>query len=112
MVARDDTGMTEGEVDPRIIYPCFKSFDEFIDILRLKSLDGYVTERIERHLQGQADDYFLNQHRLDAATPHQPGAREIWLSRTKPGVPYNYLDLDKPELWRRSESADEFSSLM
>ena len=108
----DDTAMAEREVDSRIAYPCYKSFDEFIDVERLKSLDGYVVERIKRHLEARADDLFLNQHRLNAAAPHQPGAREIWLSRTKPGVPYDYLDLDKPELWARTEAADEFSSLV
>jgi hypothetical protein len=108
----DDTGMAEQAVDPRISYPCYKSFDEFIDVERLKSLDGYITERLEQRLKAQADDYFLNQHRLSADSPYQPGAREIWLSRTKPGVPYNYLDLDKPELWSRTEATKEFSSLM
>jgi hypothetical protein len=108
----DDTGMVEQRVDPRIFYPSYKSFDEFIDVERLKSLDSYITERIERRLKAPTDGYFLNQHRLNAATPHQPGAREIWLTRTKPGVPYNYLDLDKPELWRPTEAASEFSSLM
>ena len=108
----DDTGMTEHEVDPRITYPCYKSFDEFIDVARLKSLDGYINERIRAHLKAQTDDYFLNQHRLNAATPEQPGVREIWLTRTKPGVPYNYLDLDKPELWTRTSAAEEFYALM
>lgn len=111
-VPADDTGMIEQEVDPRIIYPCYKSFDDFIDVERLKSLDAYLTGQIERHRSTQTDDYFLNQHRLNAASPHQPGAREIWLARTLPGVPYNYLDLDRPELWRLTEAADEFSLLM
>jgi hypothetical protein len=108
----DDTGMIEQEFDPRIVYPCYKSFDDFIDVERLKSLDAYITERIRRHQTTQRDDYFLNQHRLNAATPHQPGAREIWLARTLPGVPYNYLDLNRPELWRRTPEAGEFSLLM
>jgi hypothetical protein len=107
----DDTIMT-AEVDPRITYPCYKSFDEFIDTERLKSLDGYITERIMRHITTEQDDYFLNAHRLDASSPHQPGVREIWLTRTKPGVPYNYLDLDRSELWMPTEAAGEFSLLM
>ncbi|HEX8179135.1 MAG TPA: hypothetical protein VF525_06270 [Pyrinomonadaceae bacterium] len=108
----DDTSMAEHEFDARITYPCYKSFDEFIDVARLKSLDGYITERIIAHLKAQTDDYFLNQHRLNAATPQRPGVREIWLTRTRPGVPYNYLDLDKPELWTRTSAAQEFSALM
>lgn len=108
----DDTGMIERAVDSRISYPCYKSFDEFIDVEKLKSLDGFIKERLSAHLKAQSDDYFLNQHRLNAAEAHQPGAREIWLSRTKPGVPYNYLDLDKPALWNRTAAAEEFSPLM
>ncbi len=108
----DATGMAGGEVDPRIVYPCYKSFDEFIDVGRLRSLDGYVEERIRRHIARRKEDYFLNLHRLDAATPETPGAREVWLTRTKPGVPYNYLDLDRPELWAPTPEAEEFSELM
>ncbi|HVG35284.1 MAG TPA: hypothetical protein VM911_19610 [Pyrinomonadaceae bacterium] len=102
----------EAAVDPRITYPCYKSFDPFIDVERLKSLDGYISERIKRHIAARQDDYFLNAHRLDASSPHQPGVREIWLTRTKQGVPYNYLDLDKAELWWPTEAATEFSLLM
>jgi hypothetical protein len=99
-------------VDPRINYPCYKSFDDFIDVEWLKSLDGHIAEGIGRHRATRETDFFLNQHRLDAAMPHRPGAREIWLARTLPGVPYNYLDLDKPELWRRTEAAGLFPELM
>ena len=35
------------KTDPRITYPCYKSFDEFIDVRRLKSLDGYLNDCIE-----------------------------------------------------------------
>jgi len=108
----DATGMKAQAIDPRIKYPCYKSFDEFIDVERLKSLDSYIAERIRRHIEAQADPFFLNAHRLDASSPHQPGAREIWLARTRPGVPYNYLDLDRTELWQRTEAAAEFSELM
>ena len=108
----DDTGMIEKAVDPRITYPCYKSFDEFIDVERLKSLDDYITERLKRRIEAQKDSYFLNVHRLKASTPERPGSREVWLTRTQPGVPYNYLDLNKPELWGRTEEASEFSLLM
>ena len=36
-------------VDSSITYPCYKSFDDIIDVERLKSLDAYITERIKRH---------------------------------------------------------------
>lgn len=100
------------KVDGRIHYPSYKSFDEFIDVERLRSLDGYIAERIERHIKTEKEDYFINYYRLDEAAPYQPGVREIWLSRTKPGTPYDYLDLDQTDLWERSEAADEFPLLM
>ena len=42
------SGEVAERVDPRIKYPSYKSLDEFIDVDWLKSLDGYVTERIEK----------------------------------------------------------------
>jgi hypothetical protein len=97
---------------PRISYPCYKSFDEFIDVKRLKCLDGYISERIERHIGQQTDSYFLNDHPLDESTPNKTAVREIWLSQTKGGVPYNYLDLDKPKLWEPAPASAEFGLLM
>lgn len=108
----DETATEERAVDARITYPCYKSLDEFIDVERLKSLDGYLAEWIRRHIGRRREDYFLNLHRLDASAPETPGSREVWLTRTKPGVPYNYLDLDRPELWSRTPEAEEFSELM
>ncbi|HEX8707046.1 MAG TPA: hypothetical protein VF723_02190, partial [Pyrinomonadaceae bacterium] len=108
----DDTRMIEQAADPRITYPCYKSFDEFIDVERLKSLDGYISERIREHIRTARDDYFLNLHRLKSSTPEVPGVREIWLTRTRRGVPYNYLDLNRPELWQQTPAAEEFRPLM
>jgi hypothetical protein len=92
--------------------PSYKSLDEFIDIDALRSLDGFLIERIQSHIAAEEDDFFLNEHRLDEATPYRPGVREIWLSRTLPGTPYDYLDLDKPDLWERTAEAEEFAPLM
>lgn len=97
---------------PGLAYPCYKSFDEFIDVEGLRSLDGYLTEKIQKQIASGCNDLFLNEHRLDPMAPHQPGAREVWLTTTKPGTPYNYLDLNKPELWEKTQSAKEFSRLM
>jgi hypothetical protein len=97
--------------EARITYPNYKSFDRFIDINRLKSLDGYLREKIQEHSRISAQDWFLNEHRLDPTTPHKPGAREVWLTRTRPGTSYNYLDLDQSELWEPTEWAARFSQL-
>ena len=86
-----------GDVQSNIHYPSYKSFDEFIDIEHLRSLNHYISNKIKRRIQQTSDSYFLNEHRLDESSPYAPGAREIWLSRTRAGTPYNYLDLDRPE---------------
>ena len=93
-------------------YPSYKSFDGFIDVEKLKALDGYLIEKIKQHRGLNLPDFFLNEHRLNANAPHQPGAREVWLTKTKPGTLYNYLDLNKPELWEPTEWAADFSLLM
>lgn len=100
------------ETEPRISYPCYKSFDEFIDIQKLKSLDAYIAGKIEQRINRQTEDYFLNAYRLDDSSPHQPGAREIWLSKIKNQQSGNYDDLDNTELWELTKEADEFPLLI
>ena len=99
------------ELDSRIKYPCYKSFDEFFDVQRLRSLDGYIRERIEGRLSGHDDTrFYTGPFRLDAAAPDRPGSRMIYLSRSI--KPDNYYDLNKAELWEATEEAGEFSLLM
>src|SRR5687768_6182851 len=101
------------EVDEGIVYPSYKSFDEFIDLEHLRSLDGFLTERIDADLESAAASYFCNLHRLEEDTPYQPGVREIWLARTKAGVPVEYADfVDRIELWEPTERTAEFEPLM
>ena len=103
----------QAATDLRITYPCYKSLDAFIDVPRLRALDAYLTEKINRHIKTNREDYFLNLYRLSAETPYQPGVREIWLSRTKAGCAPDYLDLvDKTEAWEPAEAAREFAELM
>ncbi|MEJ7669069.1 MAG: hypothetical protein WKH97_10130 [Casimicrobiaceae bacterium] len=97
--------------DPRITYPSYKSFDEFIDVDRLKSLDGYITERIERHLSIQQDiPFYTGPYRLEESAPDRPGSRMIYLAQSR--LPDSYFDLDKPELWEPTKGAEEFGHLM
>jgi hypothetical protein len=93
-------------------YPSFVSFDRFVDVERLRSLDGFIASRIREHIAAGKDSFFLNQHRMKEEAPYQPGVREIWLSKLVAGTPYNYLDLDRPELWEPSPAAAEFAPLM
>lgn len=99
-----------------ITYPCYKSFDEFLDVEKLKNLDGYLTERILRHIAAKSESFFLNAYRLDSESPYQPGAREIWLSAPLPNRNLNltqaYDELDKPDVWIRTPLADEFEQLI
>jgi hypothetical protein len=101
------------DVDERIVYPSYKSFDPFIDLDQLQGLDDFLTERITDDLNSAAASYFCNLHRLDKDTPYQPGVREIWLARTKSGVPAEYSDfVDRIDLWEPTERTAEFEPLM
>ncbi|HEY0077226.1 MAG TPA: hypothetical protein VGB73_01160 [Pyrinomonadaceae bacterium] len=101
----------QAKIDSRIKYPCYKSFDEFIDVERLKSLDGYIREGVERHRAAQKDiQFYTGPFKLDEESPDLPGSRMIYLAGSK--LPDNYYDLDKPELWERTKDAEEFSLLM
>ena len=103
-------GLPEG-VDPRINYPSYKSFDEFVDIDALRALDGYVRSRIERRLAAERDRrFYTGPFLLDPSAADRPGTRMIYLSRSR--RPDNYYDLDRTELWEPTEEAGEFSALM
>lgn len=86
--------------------------DKYIDVDRLLGLDSYLRTRIEDHATKSQDSFFLNQYRLDESSPYEPGVREIWLTRSVPGTPYEYLDLDRAGLWEFTEAADEFPELV
>ncbi|TDI94278.1 MAG: hypothetical protein E2O76_15890 [Caldithrix sp.] len=53
------------QVDPRIKYPCYKSLDEYIDVEKLKSLDGYLKKKVVSYLKtGQCQEFHTGfQHR-------------------------------------------------
>jgi hypothetical protein len=97
--------------DPRIVYPCYKSLDEFIDVERLKSLDGYITERIEKHMKaGDEEKFYTGTATMDVRAPKRPGSRVIHLTQTTREA--DYYELNDPDLWVRSKEAEEFSLLM
>ena len=107
-----DESSFDARVDERIKYPSYKSFDEFIDVNRLRSLDSYIPQKIKRRLQTQAPDlkFYTGPYRLERKTPARPGSRMIYLSFSE--KPDRYFDLDKTELWHPSVDADEFALLM
>ena len=94
-----------------IHYPCYKDLDSFIDVERLRSLDRYVSERIERRVAAARDlAFYTGPFLLNEREAYLPGSRLVYLSRSIEKE--NYYDLDRTELWQRSEEADEFSELM
>jgi hypothetical protein len=95
----------------RITYPSYKTLDDLIDVKRLRSLDGYISERIKRHLEFHNDlAFYTGPYRLQENAPDRPGSRMIYLARST--QPDSYFDLDKSELWKATEATAEFSLLM
>jgi hypothetical protein len=100
-----------GAVDERVTYPSYKCFDEFIDVERLRSLDGYIKQRVKRHILEHDDDkFYTGPYRLKETVSDRPGSRMIYLASSE--LPDSYFDLDRPEVWQPSPAANEFSLLM
>jgi hypothetical protein len=98
-------------VHPSVSYPSYKSFDEFIDVERLRSLDGYIRQRIKRHLLGREErKFYTGPYRLNGTTADRPGSRMIYLACSD--LPDSYFDLDRTDVWKRGECADDFPLLM
>ncbi len=98
-------------VDSRIEYPCYKSFDEFINVERLRALDAYIAERIRRHIVAEQDvKFYTGPYTLKQDAPGRPGSRMIYLAQSK--MPDSYFDLDKTELWEPTAATNEFALLM
>lgn len=115
VTTKTESGVIEepfySEVDSSIFYPSYKSFDEFIDIERLRSLDGYMMQRIKRHIQTQEDlKFYTGPYCLENNAPIRPGSRMIYLAYSE--LPDSYFDLDKTELWHPTIYANEFALLM
>ena len=109
--ARMNRQLDRVEIDPRVSYPSYKSLDDFLDIERLKGLDDYLTERVEaklRNREGEAFHTGVFKRRVWHKT--RPGSLVVPLTRSI--RPFNYLDLDKPEVWEPTAEADQFAELM
>ena len=100
-----------GVVDPRIFYPSYKSFDSLIDVQRLRSLDGYIRQRIRRRIAELEDPkFYTGPFTLDEEVAGRPGSRMIYLAESE--LPDSYFDLDRANIWHRAEAATEFALLM
>ena len=92
-------------------YPCYKDLDPFIDVERLKALDGYIRERLERRLAKAKDlAFYTGPFLLDGRDAHLPGSRLVYLSQSE--REQDYYDLDRTDLWHPTEDAEAFSELM
>lgn len=100
------------DVDPRIMYPSYMPMDAFMDVERLRALDGYITTRIRRRIDAENNDlaFYTGPYKLESDALAVPGTRMIYLSRSE--RPDRYLDLDQTELWHPTDAATEFSLLM
>jgi hypothetical protein len=100
------------EASKNCSYPSYVDLDRFIDVARLRSLDGYLNERLQTRLQRQAADnsFYTGPFVLQDAGLQRPGSQMVYLSRSTRED--TYYDLDNPLLWRHSEESREFSELM
>ncbi len=99
------------KTDLPIKYPNYKSFDDFIDVERLRALDGYIRQKIKRHILTNEDyEFHTGPYNLSRSNPGRTGSRMIYLSYSE--KPENYFDLDKTELWHPTSAAQEFALLM
>ena len=98
----------------RAVYPSYVDLDSFIDIARLRALDLYVRERLERRLERARDlQFYTGPFLLDGRAPDRPGPRMVYLAHSSRGNGLEaYYDLDDTEVWERSPDAGEFSELM
>lgn len=94
----------------RASYPSYVGLDRLIDVARLRSLDGFMTERLLRRVE-RADDlaFYTGPFLLSAKAPALPGSRLVSLTA---GGNDDYYALDRPEIWKATDEAQEFAPLM
>ncbi|HEX8513987.1 MAG TPA: hypothetical protein VF688_12890 [Allosphingosinicella sp.] len=96
------------------LYPSYVDLDPCIDVARLRALDSYVRERLERRLERARDlRFYTGPFLLDGRAPDRPGPRMVYLAESSRGNGLEaYYDLDDTEVWEPSPDAAEFSELM
>jgi hypothetical protein len=101
-------------VDPGIRYSCYKSFDDLIDVELLKSLDAYVTSKIEEHEQEHDPIFGTGPMTLKASSPQvdrHPRHHAVQTnsaSRLSRLFRTGQLELDNADHWAVSDEANEF----
>jgi hypothetical protein len=93
------------------VYPSYVDFDPFLDVARLRSLDLYLRDRLERRIQRAKDlQFYTGPFLLDGRDPYRPGSRMVYLARSTRED--SYYDLDDTDLWVPSEEVGEFAELV
>ncbi|HEY0111584.1 MAG TPA: hypothetical protein VGB59_00375 [Allosphingosinicella sp.] len=95
-------------------YPSYKDLDPHIDVDRLRSLDLYLRDRLERRIARAKDlQFYTGPFLLDGRAPDRPGPRMVYLAHSSRGHGLEaYYDLDETDVWQPSDEAAEFSELM
>jgi hypothetical protein len=97
-------------VSGRALYPSYKDLDGFIDVARLKALDGYIRDRLRGRLDRARDlAFYTGPFLLDGGAPILPGSRLVYLAQS--AKEQDYYDLDRTELWHPTADAEEFAEL-
>lgn len=98
-------------IDAGACYPSYADLDRYIDVDRLKSLDLWLRDSLERRIARARDlQFYTGPFLLDGLAPDRPGPRMVYLARSS--RPDNYYDLDRTDLWQPSDEAAEFAPLM
>ena len=81
---------------PEARYPSYVDLDPFIDVERLKSLDLYLRDRLERRIARARDlQFYTGPFLLDGRAPDRPGPRMVYLAHSARGHGLEaYYDLD------------------
>ena len=94
----------------RSLYPSYMDLDPWIDVERLRALDGYITERLMRRIHASGDlAFYTGPFLLSPDAPALPGSRLVSLTA---GGNEDYYALDRADLWTPTAEAEEFAPLM
>lgn len=113
-IKQQSRGVAVPSPSGRAVYPSYVDLDPFIDVPRLKALDNYLRDRLERRIERARDlQFYTGPFLLDGRAPDRPGPRMVYLACSSRGHGLEaYYDLDDTELWTASQEAGEFSDLM
>jgi hypothetical protein len=113
-IKQQSNGATVPSAPARSHYPCYVDLDSHIDVRRLRSLDRYLRDRLERRISRARDlQFYTGPFLLDGRAPERPGPRMVYLAESARGNGLEaYYDLDDTEVWRPTADAAELPELM